>query len=335
MRRVTVADIMRETGLSRATVDRVLNERGHVHPRTKRVIQETLTRLQTPTEPRGNTTVAADMILRVGRGMTRQMTAAWAARGVEGAIHDVYDTSEDEIIRLIEGLSEDISRPLILTVKNTDKIVEALREARRRGKRIVTLVSDVAADARDHFIGIDNRAAGQTAAFLIGRAIGFRPTTVGVVVGDIAFRCHEDREIGFRSGLRAHFPKVALTGEAYGEDSPELTYKAVRKLLDEQPALGALYNVGGGNQGLTAALQEAGRTEDVMVIGHDVNFVTTPLLREHRMDCVIASDPALLLDAALQVSGQGHPDGGRDSTLIDFAIYTRFNLPSFAPRSSD
>jgi LacI family transcriptional regulator len=48
MRRVTVAEIMRETGLSRATVDRVLNGRGRVHPRTQHVIRETIGRLQSP-----------------------------------------------------------------------------------------------------------------------------------------------------------------------------------------------------------------------------------------------------------------------------------------------
>lgn len=330
MRRVTVAAIMTETGLSRATVDRVLNGRGRVHPRTQHVIQETIRKLQTPVADATHNALAADMILRVGRGMTRQMTALWQARGVKGGIHDVYDASETQIVQTITDLARDTTRPLILTVKNTDNIVQALQQARSRGKRIVTLVSDVGAAARDHFVGIDNRAAGQAAAFLIGRTFGVRPTTVGVVVGDSAFRCHEDREIGFRAGLRANFPKVVLAGEAIGEDSPELTQKAVLKLLEAQPALAAIYNVGGGNRGLAAALQQAGRADDVLVVGHDINFVTTPLLREHKMDYVIASDPAHLLDTALEVATTPVADGGRDSTLVDFAIYTRFNTPSFA-----
>ena len=45
MRRVGIADIMRETGLSRATVDRALNGRGRVHARTRAAIEETLRRL--------------------------------------------------------------------------------------------------------------------------------------------------------------------------------------------------------------------------------------------------------------------------------------------------
>jgi LacI family transcriptional regulator len=61
------------------------------------------------------------------------------------------------------------------------------------------LVSDLDPDARDAFVGIDNRMSGQTAALLIGRLIGGRPRKVGLIVGDYAFRCHEDREIGFRA----------------------------------------------------------------------------------------------------------------------------------------
>jgi LacI family transcriptional regulator len=195
---------------------------------------------------------------------------------VSGQVHDVYEAGEADVVGMIGQLCEDVSRPLIITLKNSGRIADALRNARLRGKRIISLVSDVSADARDHYIGIDNRAAGQTAAFLIGRALGARPSLAGVVVGDGAFRCHEDREIGFRTGLRAHFPKVVLAGEARGEDSPELTFRAVTRMLQDHPALGAIYNVGGGNQGLTAALRDAGRTDDVIVVGHDVNFVTAP-----------------------------------------------------------
>jgi LacI family transcriptional regulator len=328
MRRVTVAEIMRETGLSRATVDRVLNGRGRVHPRTQHVIRETIGRLQSP-PARPDTAPVADMMLRVGRGMTRQMIALWQARAVSGQVHDVYEAGEADVVGMIGQLGEDVSRPLIITLKNSGRIADALRNARLRGKRIISLVSDVSADARDHYIGIDNRAAGQTAAFLIGRALGARPSLAGVVVGDGAFRCHEDREIGFRTGLRAQFPKVVLAGEARGEDSPELTFRAVTRMLQDHPALGAIYNVGGGNQGLTAALRDAGRTDDVIVVGHDVNFVTAPLLHDRLLDCVLATDPAHLLDTAIALATA--PKGSApDSRLVDFGVYTRFNVPGFA-----
>ncbi|WP_210528056.1 LacI family DNA-binding transcriptional regulator [Rubellimicrobium arenae] len=332
MRRVSIAEIMRESGLSRATVDRVLNNRGNVHPRTRTVVEETIRRLSTPelASSPDEKAPAVDMVLRLGRGMTEQLRTTWDRIGAVGQFRDMYQAQEADLLPVIQELCQNPDRPLIMAVKNTDRLVARLREARARGKRVVAFISDLAPEARDVFVGIDNRAAGQTAAFLIGRALGDRPTPVGVVLGDPAFRCHEDREIGFRTALRAHFPKVVLSGEALGEDNPGLTRDAVTRLLKEQPALGAIYNVGGGNQGLVEALMSAGRAHDLLLVGHETNSITLPLLREGHMDFAIAQNPAALLSDALQ-RAVAEPEGrGRDSVLLDFGVFTRFNIPAFA-----
>ena len=77
MRRVTVAEIMRETGLSRATVDRVLNGRGHVHDRTRAVVEDAFRRLSMPEVSAPAGPPVADIALRVGKGMMAQMRAAF------------------------------------------------------------------------------------------------------------------------------------------------------------------------------------------------------------------------------------------------------------------
>lgn len=329
MKRVSIADIMRETGLSRATIDRVLNGRGKVHQRTQALVERAMRQLSSSPAAAGRAFPDADIVLRMGRGMTGQMKAAWDRQPSRGAFHDLYQAEEHAVQACVETLCEDAARPLILCVKNSDRLVESLQRARERGKRIITVVSDLAAPARDMFVGIDNRAAGQTAAFLIGRALGERPTSVGVVLGNFAFRCHEDREIGFRTALRANFPRIVLSGEAQGEDHTDLTKAAVLRLLNEQPALGAIYNVGGGNAGLIAAIREAGKAKDILVVAHEVNAVTVPLLRDSAIDYAIASDPAELLAEALRVCAEETLTTVRDEIHHDFGVYTRFNIPRF------
>lgn len=330
MRRVSIAEIMQQTGLSRATIDRVLNGRGRVHARTKEVVEETVRRLQAPErdEPRRGPEV--DVVLRLGRGMIGQMRAAWDRARASGAFHDMYQADEPEMIQVVGELCEDASRPLIVSAMNTAGVTDLLRDARRRGKKVISMIADLAADARDFHVGIDDRAAGRTAAFLVGCILGDRPTTVGVVVGDVAYRNHEDREIGFRTGLRTHFAKVVVSGEASGGDNVDLTFDAVSRLLGAHPTLSALYNVGGANLGLFKALRESGRLQDVLVIGHEVNSVTAPLIREGSMDFAIATDPSLLLANAFSLVDGNGKDRTSDTVLLDFAVYTRFNLPSFA-----
>jgi LacI family transcriptional regulator len=331
MRRVSIAEIMEHTGLSRATVDRALNRRGRVHQRTRELVEETLRRLRTDGSAPARVPPRADMVLRLGRGMTEQMRAAWDRAGAIGTFQDMYQAEEPEIVATIQSLGTDNAGALIVAAKNTDRTVEALRQARSRGKRVIAIVSDQAQEARDFFVGIDNRAAGQTAAFLVGRTLGDRPTTVGVVLGDLAFRCHEDREIGFRAGLRANFPRVVVGGEALGEDNPALTRAAVARLLQEQPALGAIYNVGGGNRGIADALSECGRQGDVLLVGHEVNAVTMPLLKDGAMDYALATDVGRILDEALHLASAEDVSGMRENVLLDFSVYTRFNLPAASP----
>ncbi|MBL9035747.1 MAG: LacI family DNA-binding transcriptional regulator [Rhodospirillaceae bacterium] len=327
MRRVSIAEIMTHTGLSRATVDRVLNRRGRVHHRTRELVEDTLKRLRAGSPDVPQLQPKADLVLRVGRGMMEQMRAAWDRAGASGTFHDMYQAKEAELVATIRSLGANTANALIITAKNTDRIADALREARRRGKRVIAILSDLAQDARDCFVGIDNRAAGRTAAFLVGRTLGDRPARVGVVLGDLAFRCHEDREIGFRTGLRANFPKVVIAGEALGEDNPALTRDAIARLLRDQPEIEAIYNVGGGNAGLVEALRRGGRRRGILLVGHEVNKVTIPLMTDGWMDYAIAADVDLILHEALRIAAGEGADGRRESTLLDFSVYTRFNLP--------
>lgn len=329
MARISIADIVRESGLSRATVDRALNNRSGVHNRTRMLVEAALHRLNAAQDIR-QTPPTIDVALRLGRGlMTQIQRAANGLDPTELVLHDLYQLDDAAVLSRIRALCQDVSRPLILTVKNTPQVVAELARARRRGKIVVALVSDLDQMARDVYVGIDNRAAGQTAAFLVGRMLGDRPTTVGVVLGDHAYRCHEDREIGFRAALRAHFPRVILIGEAIGQDNPQKTHAAVRRLLTDHPALGAIYNVAGGNLGLLEALREAGRGTDLLIVGHEANHITQPILQEGVIDFVIAQNPTDLLSKAMLMAGQPKLLRYTDQSFVDFGVFTRFNLPTY------
>jgi LacI family transcriptional regulator len=51
---------------------------------------------------------------------------------------------------------------------------EAVDELAEQGVPVVTLISDLSASRRVACVGLDNRAAGRTAAVLIGRFLGPR-----------------------------------------------------------------------------------------------------------------------------------------------------------------
>ena len=73
-------------------------------------------------------------------------------------------------------------------------IIDELKRLRRTGMRVIAAVSDIESSARSAYLGIDNRAAGNVAAYLMGRHLeGRSGAQVAVVVGSFSYRCHEDR----------------------------------------------------------------------------------------------------------------------------------------------
>jgi LacI family transcriptional regulator len=336
VRKVKVSEVAALTGLSRATIDRALNGRSGVHPRTERLIQAAYERLgldspsqDMPKIERPDEPPQAEAVLRLGRGLTEQLLDVVAQRRLPIDIHDMYQEDADSILDRVRALCAASERPIIVAAKNDQRLCEELVKARRRGKRVIALVSDLDPSARDFFVGIDNRMAGHAAAQLIGRTLGDGRAKVGVILGDYAFRCHEDREIGFRSFLRSAYPEIILADVVKGEDSRDQTRRAVSDLLSAHPDIRAIYNVAGGNLGVADALEEVDRQGEIFVVTHEANAITVPLLRSGILGFVMAQDPAdLIRETVAAMSG---PLGGSRSEvrLVDFGIYSRFNIPQF------
>ena len=61
----------------------------------------------------------------------------------------------------------------------------------------MTLVTDLPGSQRLAYVGMDNRAAGATAAYLMGQWLGDRPGDVLVTLSRGFFRGEEEREMGF------------------------------------------------------------------------------------------------------------------------------------------
>lgn len=323
MPRVTIGQLMIETGLSRSTVDRVLNRRGPVHDRTRQIVEEALNRLSQAGA--GHATLEADIVVTLGRGVTAQLQAAWNAQAVTGRFHDLAFAPDADLCDIIAEHCRMIDRPLMLAIREVPKVSEILSAARQRGKRVVTVMTDLGAEARDAFIGIDDRAAGQTAAFLIGQFRHAAP--IGVLLGNPAIKSHTDREIGFRWGFLNAMGQEARLIAALGGTSSITTREAVEQMLTDTPTLGALYHIGPGSAGVVEAVRRLDLP--VMVIGHEINAVTAPLIADGGIQFALASDPALLLETAIAILS-GRNRQAAEMTLLDFGIYTRTNLPSYS-----
>jgi LacI family transcriptional regulator len=213
----------------------------------------------------------------------------------------VASRSDEETIELIKTIGKD-SDGFALVSKNIEPVKSALKELRSAGKSVVALVSDLDATVRNAYVGIDNRSAGQLAAFILGRCLERAgEAKVAVVVGYFSYLCQEDREIGFRSQLRQRFPRIEIVEVIKGDDSREATYEAALRLFKSRRDIAGIYNVAGGNFGLARAIDEAQFIQRPLYIAHEVNEVTEPLLRTGVIDFLITQNIQSLVRMSRQV----------------------------------
>jgi LacI family transcriptional regulator len=311
-RRISINDIVAATGLSRATVDRVLNKRRGVHPRTHAHVLRVLAHLENDGQPRPQETFAFQrraayrfgIVIQAGETFTRSVLDATQKlkQGESGGanLEAIASRSDEETIELIQTLGRQLDG-IALVSKNIEPVKSALKELRGGGKNVVALVSDLDAAVRDAYVGIDNRAAGQLAAFILGRCLErVTEARVAVVVGYFSYLCQEDREIGFRSLLRQRFPQIEIVEVIKGDDTREGTYAAALRLLKKRRDVAGIYNVAGGNFGLARAINEAGLDRRPLYITHEVNEITEPLLRTGVIDFLIAQNIESLVRTSRQ-----------------------------------
>ena len=105
-----------------------------------------------------------------------------------------------------------------------------------------------------------------------------------MIVGDYAFRCHEDREIGFRAYLRTRLSGGCSRRRRKGRGFSGADPSGYARSLRRAPGDAAVYNVANGNLGLASALEELGHANDVIVVTHEANRITIPLLKKGTMD---------------------------------------------------
>ena len=310
----TLKELMDITQLSRATIDRALNDRPGVHARTRRAVEAAVRQLstgapeRTPPQRRSRNSVRTfRVIAQSGDAFTDELTRTaleltteFAAAGAQLEIVRCVGAPDEQVAERVREVALQADGIAIICT-NTPVITAALREAKEAGKAVATLITDVDADARHTYLGVNNRAAGQSAAFLIGRHLERHPSPeVAVVVATFSYTCHEDREIGFRSLLRQRFPNVNLVEVIKGADSGAATYEATCRLLDVHANLDGIYNVAGGNEGLVLALRERGLTGKTLYVTHEVNRVTEPLLRSDAIDYLLTQDLKRLLRTTVE-----------------------------------
>jgi LacI family transcriptional regulator len=331
-----------QAGVSLATVDRVVHQRPGVRTHTVRRVRQAMAELERQSAQVGlqGRKFIVDLVMQaperfnhvVRDALERELPllhpAIFRAR---------YHMSESlplaELLTVLAKIEARGSHGVLLKAPHDPRVVEAVARLTRKGIPVITLVTDLPDSERLAYVGMDNRAAGQTAAYLLGQWLGQRlgpkrHCSVLVSLSSTRFRGEEEREASFTDALRQYFPQLKQVDASEGLGLHEATAAVVRARLQEHPNIHAVYSIGGANAAILEAFSQANRA-CYCFIGHDLDEDNLPLLQSGKLHAVLHHDVQHdMRMACLQVMRAHGVGPARElPTLSGVQVMTPFNVP--------
>src|SRR5450755_3221154 len=336
-----LADVAREAGVSTATVDRVLHGRAGVKAHTVERVSAVARRLDYRPDP-----AAARLARARHQSLCFVLPAAdnsfvdllaeqvhhlrlWLSeQRASATIVNVDVFAPEAVARCLAGLHGRHDAVVVMALDHP-QVRAAIDDLVATGSVVVTLVSDVPTSRRSHYVGIDNVAAGRTAASLLGRFVGARGGRIGIVLGSHGLRDHAERLFGFQQVIAAEHPLLKLLAPVEGHDDPAETGPLIARLLKRERELAGLYSIGAGNRGIDAALQASSRADDIVWVCHELTAHTRRALLDGVADAVINQDAGHEVRSAVRVAlarlGGERVVAAQERIRID--IFVKDNLP--------
>jgi LacI family transcriptional regulator len=329
-RRPKVADVAARAGVSTATVDRVINGRGGVHQKTVARVEDAIREITGGARslaPAIDPSLRFDAVLSGERGGGTKALADGFARAAEAAganidVSFVETMNPTALAERLRAVARRGSSGVAVQVLDHALVREAVAELARAQIPVVTVLTDIAGVDHLAYLGLDNRAAGRTAGFLMARFCRV-PGKLAVVWGGQLFRSHEERESGFRSVLRAERPDLQSVELITNNDNPGITRDRLREALAVNKDLVGVYCVGGAVAGAADAIEQAGLAPQIVLIGHNYNPETKPYLISGTIHALVHTDmDRIAADALACLAGRKAAPG---PARIPIEIITREN----------
>jgi len=338
----TVNDIARVAGVSLATVDRVINGRPGVRSVTIERVYNAIQEL----------------------GYVRDTAAANLARGRVYNFQFLLPESNNEFVTSLEHQITNISKVLsfertrighekipafnpqaltnFLSRMNpatvdgvaifgpeTKAVQEAVDHIKKSGVSVVALVSDLPSAERDYFVGIDNIAAGRTAAQLMGHFLPNGQGKVLVITGSKLARDHLERRQGFDEVINESFEQVEVLPSLEGLDDPDLLEKLLPGIFAQNPGISGIYSSAAGNAGLINFLRKSNLEDKVKVVGHELTPLSREALESGSFNAIISQDTGHLIRSTVRVlrANVDNVPINLSQERIRIDVYMRENMP--------
>lgn len=300
----TIKQIADLAGVSRGTVDRVLNNRGYVNPETAQKVQKIVQALhyapnryaQALSIKKNNFKIGVilfsgsnkffDDVIDGINSKARDLRDA----GCSVSVSSCRGADAEGQLEAIDNMVQQGAQGLIISPINSKEIINKISLLYENNIPVITTNSDVANSNRLCYVGSNYYVSGQTAGALMGMITG-GASAVGIITGFNSIQCHTERIAGFRDRIYANFQNVHIVDIVENQDDEFKSYTVTHNLLTKYTNITALYLTAGGVYGACRALVDLGLAGKLKVICHDDVPDTKKMILDGVVSATICQEP--------------------------------------------
>lgn len=334
---VTIKKIAELGGVSRGTVDRVLNNRGKVKPETEIMVRQLAEQFGYTPNLAGKALAVRKKSLVIGivivsegnpffdtvfRGIA-EAEKELRDYGVKIMIRTMKGYNIDRQLQLIEEIENDINA-LILNPISDPRIAAKIDALDARGIGVVTLNTDIENSRRFCYIGSDYFRGGETACGIMGLLTGGR-ATIGIVTGSIKVLGHNQRIAGFREVMKRKYPAMRVVDYVESNDDEIRAYEVTKELLASHPEIDAIFVVAAGVYGACRAILSLGLQEKLTVVSFDKVPTTVEMIKKGIIKATICQQPFMQGNKAVHIVFDYLVSGAKPET-DQFILYSQIKI---------
>ncbi len=301
---MTIKQIADLCGVSRGTVDRVLNGRGKVKPETEERVLRMIRQLGYTKNIAGKALTLKKTTPVIGVVVSSEGNPFFddVIEGFHKAERELADYGVTLMLRTMRGY--DVQRQLVLIEElmqagvaalviqpiNDNRISHKINEIAQKGIPTITVNTDIENTCRRCYVGSDYTAGGVTAAGVMRIVTGGK-ANLGIVAGVSRLLGHDQRREGFERHIKTVCPDINIVQSVSAMDDSEHAYRVTLSMLRQNPQIDAIFIVAAGAEGVCRAVLETGMGDTVRVVSFDTVPATVSMMRRGLMRAVICQQP--------------------------------------------
>ena len=239
-RKFSLKEIALQSGLSLASIDRVLHDRPNVSASAKRRVELAIGELERQHEATLITgrRFVIDVIMQAPKRFTTEVKNAFEVElpamrpaSFGARFHVAEHLNEEDVISLIKAIKRRGSRGVVVKLPNSELTNKLASELLRKRIPVVTYVTDIEHHNRTDYVGMDNNQAGAVAAYLVGKMLPKRESKILLTLSSNLFDGEEQRAAGFKRVITDRFPHLGMVTVSEGQGLSILHISWLRKPL--------------------------------------------------------------------------------------------------------